>query len=64
MVKVRGQSVSLPDVHHKGHGGFEAQGWHGSDLRVSCVEIVEFWLSAGWTLPAQIQEPAGSYFFQ
>jgi hypothetical protein len=31
--KVRWQSVGLPDVHHKGHGGFDAQGWHGNDLQ-------------------------------
>ena len=28
-------SVDLPEVHHKGHGGFEAQGWHGSQQELS-----------------------------
>jgi hypothetical protein len=29
--KVQQQSMSLPDVHHKGRGGFEAWGWHGNN---------------------------------
>jgi hypothetical protein len=29
--KMPWQSVGLPDVHHKGRGGFEAWGWHDSD---------------------------------
>jgi hypothetical protein len=29
--KVQWQSVWLPEVHHKGHGGFDAQDWHGND---------------------------------
>jgi hypothetical protein len=29
--KVRGHSAGLPDVHHKGRGGFEAWGWRGNN---------------------------------
>ena len=32
--KVQWQSVGLPDVHHKGHGGFETWCWRGIDLPV------------------------------
>jgi hypothetical protein len=32
--KVQWQSMDLPDVHHKGHGEFEAWGWHDSDQSV------------------------------
>ena len=27
--------MGLPDVYHKGLGGFEAQGWHGSQQELS-----------------------------
>jgi hypothetical protein len=33
--------MGLPDAHHKGHVGFEAWGWHGSDLPVGTWQ-------AGW----------------
>jgi hypothetical protein len=32
--KILQQSVDLPEVHHKGLGGFEALGWCGNDLPV------------------------------
>ena len=44
--KVWRQSMGLPDVHHKGCGGFEAWGWHGSDLPWEFIELSgEIWSS-------------------
>jgi hypothetical protein len=45
--KVWQPSMGLPDVHHKGLGGFETWGWHGGDptsgnLESWFGEIVEF----------------------
>ena len=44
--KVWQQSVGLPDVHHKGHGGLEAWGQHDNnrqwELSVLGGETLEF----------------------
>jgi hypothetical protein len=55
--------MGLPDVHHKGCGGFEAWCWHGSDLPVRIYEagwmcFRSSWpenlhkIKTGWALPA------------
>ena len=42
--KVLWQSVGLPDVHHKGHGGFEAWCWCGRSASGNLASWVErFW---------------------
>jgi hypothetical protein len=33
------QSVGLPEVHHKGHGGFEAWGWSGSGTALGLLNL-------------------------
>jgi hypothetical protein len=59
-IELQWQRVGLPDVHYKGHGGFEAQCWHGSkyqwEPRELGGETVEFFISlhkikTGWPLP-------------
>ena len=49
--------MGLPDGYHKGYGGFEAWGWHGSAPPVSWVEMFqELWAreslqdKIGWPL--------------
>jgi hypothetical protein len=60
--KVQRQCMGLPEVHHKGRGGFEEWGWYGSHqpvgiyqagwsiFRVPSHSLHE--ITTGWPLPA------------